>query len=56
MGRTWKDAKAGFKRKPSKKDRRELEKLDSKPLADRYTMLRREVEFVSSYKKLKIEE
>lgn len=52
MGRTWKDQKSE-KRKPTKKERRELEKLKDIPGRD---AVRRPAEWKSSYRKLKIEE
>jgi hypothetical protein len=54
MGRTWRGDKT--KKKPTKKDRREQQRLEQKPIADRYTPLRPEPVFKSSYKSLKIEE
>ena len=54
MGRTWKDQKS-FKRKPTKKEKRELIRLMDRPTTERYALTNLPA-FKSNYKRLKIEE
>lgn len=54
MGNTYKDNKNGRgNRRPNKKERREMERLNSQP---NYRTIVERQEFKSEYKKLKIEE
>lgn len=56
MGRTFKDSKSEPPKKPTKKQRRDQEKLNSQPKDTGNSWYMAGNEFKSSYKKLKIEE
>ncbi len=55
MSRTWREGSKSFKRKPTKKEKRELLQLLNRPTTERYALTNLPA-FKSNYKKLKVEE